>query len=74
MPALAMLLKWPGVEITVIPAPGPVEAALDLTGTNIGRGATIVAIGPLRNLALFHMLGSGRLRSIAVRSPLSYHA
>lgn len=117
--ALAMLLRWPGVEITgittvaevdgrragqvaqalriagrsgipvaagadntdgyypyelglpdeaaywpesVIPVPGPLDAALDLIGTSIDAGATIVGIGPLTNLALFDRTYPGRLR------------
>lgn len=121
--ALAMLLRWPGVEITgittvaevggrragqirqalriagrsgipvaagadnanghypyvlglpdeaaywpepVVPAPGPVDAALDLIGRSIGQGATIIGIGPLTNLALFDRTYPGLLR----RAPL----
>lgn len=116
--ALAMLLEWPGVEITgittvaevdgrragqvqqalriagrsgipvaagaenagdyypyplglpdeatywpepVVPAPGPLDAALDLIGRSIDRGATVIGIGPLTNLALFDRAYPGRL-------------
>lgn len=117
--ALAMLLRWPGVEITgittvaevvgrragqvqqalrisgrsgipvaagadntgdyypyplglpdeaaywpdpVVPAPGPLDAALDLIGQSIDQGATIIGIGPLTNLALFDRKYPCRLR------------
>ncbi|MBV8899931.1 MAG: nucleoside hydrolase [Verrucomicrobia bacterium] len=36
----------------VAPAPGPVEAALDLLVANIEAGTRVIAIGPLTNLAL----------------------
>jgi inosine-uridine nucleoside N-ribohydrolase len=40
---------WP---TPVPPAPGPLDAALDLIARSIDQGATIVGIGPLTNLAL----------------------
>ena len=117
--ALAMLLRWPGIEITgittvaevggrragqvqqalriagrsgihvaagadnaggyypyelglpdeaaywpepVVPAPGPLDTALDLIGRSIDQGATIIGIGPVTNLALFDREYPGRLR------------
>lgn len=50
---------WPE---PVIPAPGPLDAALDLIGRSIDGGATVIGIGPLTNLALFDRRYPGRLR------------
>jgi purine nucleosidase len=49
---------WPR---PVPPAPGPVNAALDLLAASIEAGATIVAIGPLTNLALLEARAPGTL-------------
>ena len=40
---------WPQ---PIAPAPGPLEAALDLLQSSVESGATIVGIGPFTNLAL----------------------
>lgn len=40
---------WPA---PVPPLPGPIDAALDAIEASVGRGATLLAIGPLTNLAL----------------------
>jgi purine nucleosidase len=45
----------------VAPAPGPVEAALDLLAANIEADARIIAIGPLTNLALVEERHPGSL-------------
>ena len=50
---------WPD---PVPPAPGPVEAALDLLEHSIRSGATIVAIGPFTNLSLLERRRPGALR------------
>ena len=41
--------------------PGPLDAALDLLAQSIDRGATVVAIGPLTNLALLERRSPGVL-------------
>jgi inosine-uridine nucleoside N-ribohydrolase len=50
---------WPE---PVPPAPGPVEAALDLLEHSIQTGATIVGIGPFTNLSLLERRRPGTLR------------
>ncbi|HEV2067625.1 MAG TPA: nucleoside hydrolase, partial [Thermomicrobiales bacterium] len=50
---------WPE---PIVPAPGRLEAALDLIGRSIDQGATVIGIGPLTNLALFDRAFPGRLR------------
>jgi inosine-uridine nucleoside N-ribohydrolase len=52
---------WPE---PVVPAPGPVDRALDLIGQSIDEGATIIGIGPLTNLALFDRKYPGRLGEV----------
>jgi inosine-uridine nucleoside N-ribohydrolase len=54
---------WPA---PVTPAPGPLEAALDLLEGSIGAGAIVVGIGPWTNLSLLErrrpgLLGGARL-------------
>ncbi len=49
---------WPA---PVPPAPGPLDAALDLLAASIEAGATILAIGPLTNLALLEARAPGTL-------------
>jgi inosine-uridine nucleoside N-ribohydrolase len=54
---------WPA---PVAPAPGPLEAALDLLEGSIGAGAIVVGIGPWTNLSLLErrrpgLLGGARL-------------
>jgi purine nucleosidase len=65
---------WPGLpdEAAYWPAPegygpvppclGPVEVALDLLAASIARGATVVAIGAMTNLALLEARQPGILR------------
>lgn len=50
---------WPE---PIPPAPGPLDAALDLLAESITRGATVVAIGPCTNLALLEERSPGILR------------
>ncbi|MEZ4503721.1 MAG: nucleoside hydrolase [Dehalococcoidia bacterium] len=50
---------WPR---PVAPAPGRIEAALDLLARSIEAGATVVAIGPVTNLALLEERAPGTLR------------
>ena len=49
---------WPR---PVAPAPGPLDAALDLLKENIDAGAIVVAIGPFTNLALLEERYPGTL-------------
>ena len=52
---------------STIPAlPAPAGAALDLLESSIERGATVVAIGPYTNLALFEAVRPGRLARVPV--------
>jgi inosine-uridine nucleoside N-ribohydrolase len=55
---------WPEPEGygPVPPGPGPVDHALDLLAASIARGATIVAIGAMTNLALLEARTPGILR------------
>ena len=46
--------------------PSPPGAALDLLARNIRRGATVVAIGPLTNLALLEVLRPGTFVGVQV--------
>jgi inosine-uridine nucleoside N-ribohydrolase len=50
---------WPE---PVPPAPGPLDAALDLLEQSIEQGALVVAIGPFTNLALLERRSPGTLR------------
>ncbi|MBI4499195.1 MAG: nucleoside hydrolase [Chloroflexi bacterium] len=50
---------WPE---PVTPAPGPLEAALDLLKQSIELGAIVVAIGPFTNLVLLERRSPGVLR------------
>ena len=54
---------WPS---SVVPAPAPPDAALDLLRASIDRGATIVAIGAFTNLARLEHARSGALRDARV--------
>ncbi|MHB1317479.1 MAG: nucleoside hydrolase [Anaerolineae bacterium] len=56
---------WPELDgpVHVTPRPGPAEDALDLLAASISRGATVVAIGALTNLALLEARQPGILRS-----------
>jgi purine nucleosidase len=54
---------WPE---TVPPAPGPIEAALDLLERSVELGATIVGIGPYTNLSLLERRRPGVLRNAQV--------
>ena len=54
---------WPQ---PVLPAPGPLEAALDLLEQSIDTGATIVAIGPFTNLSLLERRRPGVLSNAHV--------
>ena len=54
---------WPE---PVTPRPSPPAAALDLLDSSIDRGATIVAIGPYTNLALYEAMRPGRLATVPV--------
>ncbi len=47
---------WPE---PIAPAPGPLEAALDLLARNIEDGAVVIAIGPVTNLALLEERAPG---------------
>lgn len=49
---------WPE---PIVPSPNPLEEALDLLGASVERGATIVAIGPMTNLALLDRARPGLL-------------
>jgi purine nucleosidase len=49
---------WPALD----PLPAPAGAALELLGSNIESGATVIAIGPSTNLALLERLRPGILR------------
>ncbi|MGI8553891.1 MAG: nucleoside hydrolase [Dehalococcoidia bacterium] len=51
-------LMWPE---PVAPRPGDPGEALDLLDASIDRGATIIAIGPYTNLALFEAMRPGKL-------------
>lgn len=51
---------WPS---PVTPMPGPLDAALDLLAASIANGATVLAIGPLTNLALLEARQPGALQS-----------
>ena len=53
---------WPAV---VPPAPGPVDAALDLLAASVSAGAVVVGIGPATTLALLERRSPGR----AARQP-----
>jgi inosine-uridine nucleoside N-ribohydrolase len=48
-------------DAPITPAPGPLDAALDLLAASIERGATIVAIGSCANLALLERRSPGIL-------------
>ena len=50
----------------VPPRPSPPGAALDLIDRSVERGATIVAIGPVTNLALLEIARPGRLGRVPV--------
>ncbi|MDQ3699956.1 MAG: nucleoside hydrolase [Chloroflexota bacterium] len=50
---------WPE---PVLPAPGPIDAALDLLQESIAQGAIIVGIGPFTNLSLLERRAPGVLR------------
>lgn len=50
---------WPD---PVLPAPGPLEAALDLLQHSIEQDAIVVAIGPFTNLSLLERRSPGVLR------------
>src|SRR5205085_565024 len=50
---------WPE---PVQPAPGPLDAALDLLKQSIEQGAIVVGIGPFTNLALLEQREPGILR------------
>lgn len=52
---------WPQ---PVAPRPSPPGAALNLLDASIDRGATIVAIGPYTNLALYEAARPGRLAGV----------
>ena len=54
---------WPA---GVAARPGPPGAALDLLERSIGAGATVVAIGPLTNLALLEVASPGTLGRVPV--------
>jgi inosine-uridine nucleoside N-ribohydrolase len=54
---------WPA---PVAPVPSPAGAALDLLDAGVEAGATIVAIGPFTNLALYELLRPGRLAEVPV--------
>jgi purine nucleosidase len=68
---------WPGLPdeasywpCAVLPCPGPVDAALDLLAASITRGATVVAIGAMTNLALLEARQPGILRGARLRLPV----
>lgn len=48
------------------PAPAPLGAAVDSLAESIERGATVIAIGPLTNLALLELSRPGALESASV--------
>ncbi|MCC6936235.1 MAG: nucleoside hydrolase [Thermomicrobiales bacterium] len=50
---------WP---LDLAPVPSPPGAAVDLLQHSIERGATIIAIGPVTNLALLELIRPGSLR------------
>src|SRR5438874_6777344 len=50
---------WPE---PVLPAPGPLDAALDLFEQSVARDAIVVAIGPFTNLSLLERKHPGMLR------------
>lgn len=54
---------WPR---SIGPRPSSPGAALDLLHESIGRGATVVAIGPLTNLALLELARPGSLDRVPV--------
>ena len=54
---------WP---VAVEPRPGPAGAALDLLAQSIERGATVVAVGGLTNLALLEVTRPGALDGVRV--------
>jgi inosine-uridine nucleoside N-ribohydrolase len=49
---------WPAV---LPPAPGPVDAALDLLAASVSAGAVVVGIGPATTLALLERRAAGAL-------------
>jgi pyrimidine-specific ribonucleoside hydrolase len=53
--------SWPGL---VPPAPGPVDAALDLLATSVSAGAVVVGIGPATTLALLERRTPNALRTV----------
>ena len=54
---------WPAA---IEPRPGAPGAALDLLGRSIEAGATVVAVGPLTNLALLEVARPGSLARVPV--------
>ena len=56
-------LFWPDGLDPVQGRPGEV---IDLLDANIARGATVIAIGPLTNLAAYEAISPGRLASVPV--------
>jgi len=56
-------LFWPDGLDLVRGRPGEV---IDLLDANIGRGATVIAIGPLTNLAAYEAIRPGRLAAVPV--------
>src|SRR5215216_3614694 len=54
---------WP---TRVPPAPGALDAALDLLAGSIARGATVIGIGPLTNLALLEERQPGVLSTAQI--------
>jgi inosine-uridine nucleoside N-ribohydrolase len=63
LPTLGDVRHWPP---EVRPEPGPEEAARDLLAAGIDRGATVIAIGALTNLARLELDAPGRLRGVDV--------
>jgi inosine-uridine nucleoside N-ribohydrolase len=60
-------LEFPDVWPEPIePAPSPTGAALELLEESIGARATVVAIGPYTNLAMFEAARPGRLATVPV--------
>lgn len=57
------LRYWPEPVIPVSSRPG---AALDLLAKNVAEGATVIAIGPLTNLALLEIMRPGSLNNVPV--------